>query len=140
MRPPDSFSSAAPNSLPNVSGTSFNVGVLIFITKVLSCAAAPPSDSAKDAATTPATAPMRTKASCTVTIMIASLPPFDFYFVLSHVTAAGDLPPGARQNDSHPPCQHNATHCREASDRSFRRPTGHYRAGSAEAAGACAAA
>src|SRR4029077_16759964 len=52
MRPPESFSSAAPKFLAKVSGTSLMVGVEIFMTNV--CAGAAPDHSAR--AQTPAAA------------------------------------------------------------------------------------
>src|SRR5665213_1362583 len=73
MRPPLSFSTAAPKTFPYSSSTAWMVGVVIFITKVLSCACATPHVSAN----TPAAA---VAASCfCAKFTSSSLPDQVFY-------------------------------------------------------------
>src|ERR1700687_2473935 len=74
MRPPESFSSAAPKFLAKVSGTSLMVGVEIFIRNVLSCARAAPSVSISETAQTPATAAVRLKVRHAVLVITFPLP------------------------------------------------------------------
>src|SRR5579862_2157756 len=59
MRPPESFSTIGPNSRTKFSGVSLTVGVPIFITYVLSCAAAPSAPSAATSDTPSAAAAMQ---------------------------------------------------------------------------------